>query len=884
MEQQSLTPLMKQYFDIKNKFQDSILLFQVGDFYEMFCDDAKKAAASLNITLTKRGNINGDPIPLCGIPVHALDNYLSKLIKSGYKVAICDQLEVAVPGKVVKRGVRQVLTPATLTDNKLLNEKSASYLFSFFPSGDNWGILFGELLTAQLFATLIPANAYKILESELVRFFPDEILIPNNKNAKQLETYFKQLGYFTTISDLQAQENIEEQFQAWMQNQFNADSLKNITEFSALRSAILNFYAYLKTNQETSLEQFNKVNFYKTDDFLVLDSATQKNLELVKNNYDGTIVNTLFEHLDQACTAMGSRMIKKWVVRPLIKAELIVQRQDAVEALVKNIIVKDRLIELLTEVMDLERVVGRIALRRAQLNDYLALANAISKVPDIRKCLEVFKDIKYPNKLDFFNNIYAKLVDFSSLHNLLKSALNEDFSKSWLIKFGFDAHLDRYRELVENANKKILDIEQKEIQATKINSLKIRYNQVYGYYIEITKTNLHLVPGHYIRNQTLAGKERFLTAELQQLQVEIESAHKEITAIENAVFERVKDEVNNYITDLRRVANSLANLDAIISFAQLAYHNGYTRPRFSDNQSIIIEDGRHPIIETVIGNKFIANSTNLTNEESLWIITGPNMGGKSTYLRQVALICILAQCGSFVPTKSSQLPILDRIFTRIGAGDNLAEGKSTFLVEMEETAIICSQSTERSLVILDEVGRGTSTFDGLSIAQAVVEYIYKNIKARCLFATHYHELTNLQDQFPGIVSYYMASNKTENGIIFLHKLVRGIADGSYGIEVAKLAHLPDELILRAAEILNDLNNNNPSSSMGSGGHVAGLRQNDCVNNDNNNMLKKLNVRVLEVEKKLKKNEKVLAKLLNINFDELSPKKAFDILWEIKELI
>ncbi|MDR3646039.1 MAG: DNA mismatch repair protein MutS [Candidatus Babeliales bacterium] len=869
MEQQTLTPLMKQYFDIKNKFSDSILLFQVGDFYEMFCDDAKKAAASLSITLTKRGNINGEPIPLCGIPVHALDNYLSKLIKCGYKVAICDQLEEAVPGKVVRRGVRQVLTPATLTDTKLLNEKSASYLFSFFPAGDNWGILFGELLTAQLFATLIPANAYKILESELVRFFPDEILIPNNKNSKQLETYFKQLGYFTTISDAQAQENIEEQFQEWIQNQFNADSLKNITEFSSLRAAILNFYSYLKVNQESSLNQFKNVNFYKTDDFLVLDSATQKNLELVRNNYDNTIANTLFEHLDKASTAMGSRMIKKWIVRPLMKHELIVQRQDAVEALVKNVMVKDKLVELLTQVMDLERVVGRIALRRAHLNDYLALSNAISKVPEIKRALEPFKSIKYPNRLDLFINIESKLIDFGSLNNLLNAALNEDFSKSWLIKSGFDANLDNCRELVENANKKILDLERKEIQETKINSLKISYNQVHGYYIEITKTNLHLVPAHYIRHQTLAGKERYLTQDLQQLQIEIESAHKEIKFIESAVFEKVKEEVNNYITDLRRTANSLATLDTIISFAQVAYHNGYSRPRFSDSQSIIIEDGRHPIIESVIGNKFIANSTNLTNEESLWIITGPNMGGKSTYLRQVALISILAQCGSFVPAKSAHLPILDRIFTRIGAGDNLAEGKSTFLVEMEETAIICNQSTERSLVILDEVGRGTSTFDGLSIAQAVIEYIYKNIKARCLFATHYHELTNLQNQFPGIASYYMASNKTENGIMFLHKLIKGIADGSYGIEVAKLAQLPDELIIRAAEILEDLNSG---------------KQNNCIDVDTNNILKKLNARLLEVEKKLLQNEKVLAKLSSTNFDELSPKKAFDILWEIKELI
>lgn len=869
MEQQSLTPLMKQYFDIKAKFPDSLLLFQVGDFYELFCDDAKKASACLNITLTKRGNINGDPIPLCGVPVHALDNYLSKLIKAGYKVAICDQLEAPVPGRVVKRGVKQVLTPSTLTDSKLLDSKSASYLFSFFPMQDSWGILFGELLTAQLFATLIPAYAYKILEAELVRFFPDEILLPDNKFAKQLEGYFKNLGYFTTTSNCENNET-QEQFQIWLEKQFNAESLKNICEFKELKSAVLNFYSYLKNNNEASLDQFKNLSFYKTEDYLILDCATQKNLELMKNNYDNTSKNSLFEHMDHASTAMGSRMVKKWIARPLIQLPAILQRQDAIEALIKNVIYKEKLIQNLSEISDLERVIGRIALNRAHINDYLALSNALRILPEIKICLEPFVKIKYPNKLDFFNIVNSKLIDFRSLQYLLNNSLNDDFSKSWIIKSGFNQELDNLREIIENANKKIMDMELKEQQETKISSLKIRYNQVHGYYIEITKTNLSLVPAHYIRHQTLAGKERFLTIDLQKLQIEIESAHKEINVVENRIYEKVKLEVVSYIPNLRRVANALANLDAIISFAQIAYNNGYVKPIFTETQDIIIQDGRHPIIESIIGNKFITNSTTLTDEESLWIVTGPNMGGKSTYLRQVALISILAQCGSFVPAKSATLPILDRIFTRIGAGDNLAEGKSTFLVEMEETATICNQSTNKSLVILDEVGRGTSTFDGLSIAQAVVEYIYKNINARCLFATHYHELTALEKEFPAIVCYYMASEKNENGILFLHKLIKGVANASYGLEVAKLANLPKELINRANEIHKSLNSKKI--------------ENNFLDNDNKYTVQKLNERVSQLENKLRDSQIIISNLEAINFDELSAKKAFDLLWKFKELI
>ncbi len=857
------TPLMKQYFEIKAEYKDSFLFFQVGDFYELFFDDAKKASSFLGITLTKRGNVNGEPIPLCGVPVHSLDHYLIKLIKAGFKVAICNQLEEAVPGKVVRRGVKQVLTPGTLTDSKLLNEKSASYLFSFFPTAEKWGLLFGELLTAQLFATFIPPQAYKALESELTRFFPDEILIPNNKAGKQIEAYFKGLGYFATLQECN---NVtDEQFKDWTQK-INP----NLSNEQAINLATLNFYLYLKKNQQESLDQFKKINFYKPEDFLIIDASTQKNLELTKNNVDGTIKNSLFDLLDKASTPMGSRMIKKWIVRPLIKHETITQRQDAVEYLIKNIFVKDKLISLLSQIGDFERVIGRISLHKAQLSDYLALSKTLSISPEIKNILSSIN-------IDFFKIIESKFRDFSSLQKLLEQSLNEDFVKNWIIKTGFDKNLDNLRELVENSNNKILKLEEQEQNLTGINSLKIRYNQVHGYYIEITKTNLSLVPERFIRSQTLSGKERYITPELQKLQLEIEKARNEITFAEQQVFEKIKSAVNEYVTDLRKVANALANLDAIIGFANIAYENSYIRPTFNDNKDILIEDGRHPIIENILSKSFIPNSTYLTNDESLWIVTGPNMGGKSTYLRQVALICIMAQCGSFVPAKLASLPILDRIFTRIGAGDNLAEGKSTFLVEMEETANICNQATDKSLVILDEVGRGTSTFDGLAIAQAVVEHIYTNIKARCLFATHYHELTELHNKFPGIVPYHTASKKTETGILFLHKIIKGSSNGSFGIEVAKLASLPKSVITRSEEILTNLLNNRPTESFFIPSSPVILREVRSTQSKDDEKIK-----TLELE--LEKNNKIISELKNIDYNDLSPKKSFDLLWEIKKMI
>ncbi len=864
------TPLMLQYHDIKSNYKDALLLFQVGDFYELFFDDAKRAAAYLGIVLTSRGKDKGEAIPLCGIPRHALDYYLTKLIKGGFNVAVCDQLEEPVPGRVVRRGVTQVLTPGTLTDSKLLDDKSASYLLAFFPQADAWALVFGELLTAQLFATTIPAGSERQLESEIARFFPDEIVVPDASDTKSVLSYLKKLGYCVTPVAPSAIGDEERDARTW------AESLhvKNAQTSSASyeqQLALRYFYAYLKRNQEQALTQSWQLNTYAPDDFLILDAATQRNLELVKNNQDGTSKHTLFDVLDRAVTPMGSRMIKKWLLRPLIKKEAITQRLHAVELLVHDVMSMQQLEEHLQSVGDLERVVGRIALGRAQLHDYCALRYALEKLPDIIAIV----DAKKAHSL--YGVIRQHMDTFDALQQLLAASCNTDVHNARLIASGFDAQLDEVRLLVEDSQRKLLELERCEQQRTGITSLRVGFHQSQGYFFEVTKANLHLIPDDYIRHQTLVGKERFVSRTLQELQSEIIMARSRIDQLEKEVFERVKKEVASYTGLLRRCSHAIAHLDALLGFARAAYERGYVRPTFNDERNIIIKAGRHPVVETKMQGSFISNDVHLTDDASLWIVTGPNMGGKSTFLRQVALLSIMAQSGSFVPATSANLPLLDRIFTRIGAGDNMAEGKSTFLVEMEETATICTQATRNSLVILDEVGRGTSTFDGLAIAQAVVEYLYKEVGARALFATHYHELTALQGLYPGMVSYYAASRKRGDDIVFLYKIVQGVADGSFGVQVARLAQLPQAIITRAQHLLTELTKQ--ESGWASHTIKAGVptkEDTECVR-----------CACLERELKTVQHEStsqadLQERLKGLSFDDLSPKKALDLLWQLKE--
>lgn len=670
-----------------------------------------------------------------------------------------------------------------------------------------------------------------------------------------------------------------------------ADSRSSVVHKSdSLKGALTILYTYLKRNNEQGLKQLKQCSFYKPEDYLMLDASTVRNLELVKNSNDGSSSHTLFSVIDRAVTAMGSRMLKKWLLRPLIKRERIEERLNAVTTFVHTSAVKKDLRDMFSAIGDLERTVGRVALRRARLYDYRALTDALAAIPDIKKQV-----MHCQNDAALIKSLAEKIDEFHELTELLQNAIVDDPGKDMLIKEGYNAELDRLRSLMHGGAQEIAALEEREIKRTGINSLKIRYNSVHGYGIEVTTPNLHLVPLDYLRIQTLANRERFTTQELKNLEHDLQRAQTEIAHIEKQLFEGVKQAVEEYVPQLKRLSFSLASLDALAALAEVAYTQKYVRPTFNEERQLLIQDGRHPVVEqrmqlarklsresahtpqSVVSDhedggrqhaaQYIPNSVDLTPEGPLWLITGPNMGGKSTFLRQVALTVLMAQMGSYVPASRAHVSIVDRIFTRIGASDNVAEGKSTFLVEMEETALVCNHATPHSLIILDEVGRGTSTFDGLAIAQAVVEYIYITLKAHCLFATHYHELTDLCTSHPGIRAHHAASMQTNEGVVLLHKILPGVADGSFGLEVASMARLPQPIIARARDIIAHLAQH---------GHATGLQNMAPAVIPSENRPENL--------PEFKAAQRLLSEIESINVDEITPKQALDLMWHFKELV
>jgi len=869
---EGLTPLMKQYIEVKKDYQDSLVLFQVGDFYEIFFDDAIAAAQFLGITLTKRGEYQNKPIPLCGFPVHAVDHYIPRLVKGGFKIALCDQLEVAVTGKMVARGVTNVLTPGTLISENLLDAKSNSYLFSFFPTKSGYGLLFSELLTAQLHATFLPHGASKELETELFRFMPDEVLLLKNKAFVNYESFFKQRGFFTTLCQQDFSQGTIESETEWLKHQFDTKTFEQLKENMPILYATILWKQYVAKTQKKALDQVKSIVFYQPEAFLLIDGATQKNLDIVKNSFDGTRAHTLLSLMDKAVTPMGSRVIKQWLLAPLLDKNNIQTRQNIVEIFYKNRNLSKDFESILEKIGDIERTIGRISLDRAVLSDYVSLARMLHALPQLQ---HVLWQIDSSNKNQAGQSIFEPFIQsmgiFNDVYELLKKACHDDPLSEGLIKKGFHQELDRMRDVLLNSSNKILELEQQEIEKTGINSLKIRHNNIQGYYIEITKANLDAVPADYIEIQTLVNRKRFTLRSLQELQAEIMKAQEQFGSLEKEIFESVKTQVKPYIHDIRVVSRSIAILDGLWSFAELSYTYGWIRPSFHENRDILIKDGKHPVIGCELAERFVANDTKLSDDQSLWIVTGPNMGGKSTYLRQVALICLVAQTGCFVPAQEARLPILDRIFTRIGAGDFLAQGKSTFLVEMEETAQILHYASDRSLIILDEVGRGTSTYDGLALAQAIVEYIVQKVGARCLFATHYHELTSLEGHLQGIASFYADSVQTAQGILFLHKIVPGRADGSFGIEVAKLAHIPSMVIQRAQQILRGM----PEKGL----NLSFEQTFDSRTTES----RELNNKLVKAANRLpEQSELIISKIQDIDFDNLTPKAAFDLLWGLSK--
>jgi DNA mismatch repair protein MutS len=801
-EKNSLTPMMEQYFRIKKQHRDTLLFFRLGDFYEMFYEDAKIGSAVLEIALTSR-----QKVPMCGVPYHAVNSYLAKLLRRGYKVAVCEQVEDPKTAKgVVKREVIKVLTPGTAVEVELEAGKENVYIVSVSNSKDGWGLALIDLTSGEMKVMQREGQDFNALSDELFKTSPKELVFPEGdeewlRRALQrsdLDALLKSPVEAWAFEFSQARDYLMDHFCVKSLAGFGIDN-KNLAVSAA--GALL---YYLKKVRKDSLALIRKISFIHPSDQMVLDASTIRNLELVKNLRDGRVENSLLGMIDYTVTPMGGRLLRSRLLQPLLDCPEIGRRLDAVEESLKDTITRQELRESLKGILDLERLAGKISLAAAHPRDLVALKKSLLPLPKIFSLLEPFQS-------SIFNDIRGRWDNARDIVELLDRAILDEpaflLTEGGIIKDGFHPELDDLKEISRSGKSFIALLEKKERERTGISSLKVRYNKIFGYYIEVTKRNLPQVPADYIRKQTLVSSERFLTPELKEYEEKVLHAEERIGELEVKLFNDVREKIAAETARLQRIASDIAALDVHSSLGELAARRNYFRPDVNAGEIMKIKNGRHPVIEIANAEPFIPNDTYLDrDEDQILIITGPNMGGKSTYLRQVALICILAQMGSFVPAQECMIGAVDRIFTRIGAMDFLSVGQSTFMVEMLETANILNNATPRSLILLDEVGRGTSTFDGLSIAWAVAEYLHENveIRAKTLFATHYHELTELALTLKRIKNYHVAVKEWKEEVVFLRKIIAGPSDQSYGIHVAKLAGIPRDVVGRAREILFNL--------------------------------------------------------------------------------
>src|SRR5579884_325157 len=807
MSPEPSTPLMRQYNAIKQKFPNSLLLFRLGDFYELFYEDAVIASRELQITLTSRNREKGVVIPMCGVPYHAADGYIAKLIARGHRVAICDQMEdPRLAKKLVKREVTRVITPGTASDFNLLRSKENNYLAAVARHGESVGLAYVDVSTGEFRATEAPAAD---IESMIEQIGAREVLFPS-----QLPL-FAQAAPGERDSVSTAKRYLRTEIDDWafqfdygrrsLCEHFHLHSLDGLGlgECRGAVSAAGAILHYLRETQRAALDHLERPVFFRQRDYMVLDAVTVRNLELLEPLFGGPPESTLLHVLDRTVTAMGARLLRQRLLKPSVDAEEIEARLEAVAELKKETILRGELARDLSEVQDIERLLARVTLGSASPRDLAALGVSLARIPLLRAFVARLRSPR-------LKNLHERMDELSDVAGAISSTLADDpplsVADGGVIRPGVDPVLDELRDLQQNSRNHILQIELRERSRTGIGSLKVRFNQVFGYYIEISKPNLHLAPADYERKQTLVNAERFTTPELKEYERKVLEAEERILEIERDLLEKLRQRVASEAQRIRRTAAAVAELDVYVCLARVAADGNYVRPVFHSGAEMQVIGGRHPVIERLAererAERFIANDLYLNDSTDLIaIITGPNMGGKSTYLRQAALLSILAQMGSFVPAASARLPIVDRIFTRIGAADNLALGRSTFMVEMTETAQILNTATPGSLIILDEVGRGTATFDGLAIAWAVVEYIHQRVRAKTLFATHYHELTELGELLPGVRNLHVAVKEAGDQIIFLRKVETGRADRSYGIEVARLAGLPLPVIERARAVL-----------------------------------------------------------------------------------
>jgi len=802
-----LTPMMKQYLEMKRIHKDEILFFRLGDFYEMFFDDAKTAARVLHLTLTARAGGNNQKIPMAGIPFHAADNYISKMVKAGYSIAICEQTEDPATAKgLVKREISRVITPGTVLSASMLEEKANNYLAAVVHSSQALGLAVVDVTTGEFKACEMHGpERFSTAANELSKFSPSEILMPMTQPADEPWAQMLKSVNGAKRSHMEDWKFSADEGKEVLQEHFQVKSLDGFGlsgQDQAVRAAGA-ILQYLKETTHSVLSHLVTLSTFQVGEGMVLDATTQRNLEIIKPMRDDAKEGTLLSVLDETVTSMGGRLLRQWLVTPLTSVSQIKRRQDAVEELLARKEDRDVLRDLFREVSDLERLSGRIGCGTANARDMVALRTTLGLLPKIHQLLSGFKAQAIKERVEVWDNL-------KEIHHLLEKAIHDEpplaLKEGGLIKAGYNKELDALKSASLEGKSWIAQLEEKEKARTGIGSLKVRYTSVFGYYIEVSKANLDKVPHDYHRKQTLVNAERFITPELKEMEGKVLGAQDKADRMEYELFEGIRGQVAKELSRLQRVARTIAELDVFSCMAAVADRGRYVRPEVDDTTELSIVDGRHPVLDRILSSdQFVPNDSHLgVDGVEIIVLTGPNMAGKSTYIRQVALLALMAQVGFYVPAKSMKAGIVDRVFSRVGASDALTQGQSTFMVEMVETANILNHATAKSLLILDEVGRGTSTFDGVSIAWAVVEYIAQKLKARTLFATHYHELTRLSNTFPNVKNFNIAVREWNEQILFLRKIVEGGTDKSYGIQVARLAGVPKEVVARAKKILAGL--------------------------------------------------------------------------------
>lgn len=804
---EKLTPMLRHYVDVKNDFKDALLLYRVGDFYETFFDDAIITAKVLSLTLTGKECGHVDRAPMCGVPHHVIDTYVNRLVKKGYKVALCDQIEDPKDAKgLVKRAITRVITPGTLTDMESLENKENNYLLSIFENEYGLAMAYCDISTGKLVGLEIKTlsqNLGKKAIDQIEKINPSEMILTSNFDNEDIKKYLN-LNNQIFINYINFTTDYENRVKT-VNNYLGKDNLNKIKDKRLIIVALANLLDYIYKYYEEKLDHINNIEILKINEFMEIESNTRKNLELTRNLSTNNKENTLISILDEADTVMGSRMIHDWLERPLIDRDKINRRLDLVDGFYEDSILSRNVSNLLDSVYDLERLLAKISYKRANARDLISLKNSIKEMPKLKHVLA-------DSTNNLIKNLGLNLPDVEDIYELInKSIVDEppiNITEGGIIKSQYDKDLDNLKEMADTAEDKLIEYESKQRELTGIKNLKVIFNKNNGYSIEVTKSNIDKIDQSYIRKQTLKNQERYTTEELENISSLILNGKEKINLLEYELFNKIVENILNSTLRLQSLSKMIANIDSLNSFAKIAHKYSYCKPNITESNEISIIEGRHPVIEINLDeNEFIANDTNIgQNDNLIQIITGPNMAGKSTYMRQMALIIIMAQIGSFVPAKSAEIGICDKIFTRIGASDNISKGESTFMLEMNEVSNIIKNSTKKSFVILDEVGRGTSSDDGLSIAMALVEYLSKHKKVKTVFATHFHELTVLESELKNVRNLKIEILEENNNLIFLRKISRGKSDRSYGIEVAKLSGLPDEILENAKNIMEKLAN------------------------------------------------------------------------------